>query len=466
MKQAGHKSITYRLTLLFASASTAVLLTLGLLIGNLVEHHFEEQDMEVLNGKLELTRHALEKVHSQVDLDTLPQQLDDSLVGHHGLAVVVLAPSGQTLFVTSGAEFPQTLLARNPKMESSPPIIWKSKDGVPLRGISEMIKTGIPGEKPAVVAVATDITRHEHFMSSFRFTLWFVVVLAAFITGLLGWMVAKRGLTPLHAIKRKAAAITADQLHSRLPTESIPVELVDLAETLNQMLARLEGSFRRLSDFSSDIAHELRTPVSNLLTQTQVVLSRTRTVDEYQDVLASNVEELERMAKMVADMLFLAMADNDLVIPQLESVDLRAEAEKLASFYEAVAEENGVTLTVDGRASVNGDRLMLRRAMDNLLSNAFGHTPREGFVRIQIGMADNRMATIQIENSGETIPPEHLPRLFDRFYRTDPSRKRLAGGVGLGLAITRSIIQAHGGSVTAQSTEGVSVFILQLPRRT
>jgi two-component system heavy metal sensor histidine kinase CusS len=463
VRPAGRKSITFRLTLLFASASTAVLLLLGLLIGNSVEHHFEEQDMEVLSGKMELTRHALEKVHSQSDLDALSQQLDDSLVGHHGLAVVVVAPSGQTLFVTSGAEFPQALLAQPSSMSISRPIVWKTRDGVPLRGISEMVQTGIKDSKPAVVAVATDISHHEHFMSSFRTTLWSVVVLAALITGLLGWMAVRRGLAPLHAIKQEAAAITANRLHSRLPTESIPVELMDLAETLNQMLARLEDSFRRLSDFSSDIAHELRTPVSNLLTQTQVMLSRARTIDEYQDVLASNAEELERMAKMIADMLFLAKADNDLVVPNLEAADLRAEAEGLASFYEAVAEENSVTLTVDGNATVRGDRLMLRRAMGNLLSNAFGHTPRGGYIRVRIGMTGDRMATIQVENSGETIPPEHLPRLFDRFYRTDPSRKRLADGVGLGLAITRSIIQAHGGLVSAQSVDGITVFTLRIP---
>ena len=462
MRPAGRKSITFRLTLLFASASTAVLLLLGLLIGNSVEHHFEEQDMEVLSGKMELTRHALEKVHSQSDLDALSQQLDDSLVGHHGLAVVVVAPSGQTLFVTSGAEFPQALLAQPSSMSISRPIVWKTRDGVPLRGISEMVQTGIKGEKPAVVAVATDITHHEHFMSSFRFTLWSVVVLAALITGLLGWMSARRGLAPLHAIKREAAAITADRLHSRLPTDDIPVELVDLADTLNQMLTRLEDSFQRLSDFSSDIAHELRTPVSNLLTQTQVMLSRARSIDEYQDVLASNAEELERMAKMIADMLFLAKADNDLVVPHLETVDLRVEAEGLASFYEAVAEENGVTLTVEGNATVRGDRLMLRRAMGNLLSNAFGHTPRGGYVRVRIGIDGDQVATIQVEKSGETIAPEHLPRLFDRFYRTDSSRKRLADGVGLGLAITRSIIQAHGGSISVQSTDGVTIFDLQI----
>jgi len=462
VRPAGRKSITFRLTLLFASASTAVLLLLGLLIGNSVEHHFEEQDMEVLSGKMELTRHALEKVHSQSDLNALSQQLDDSLVGHHGLAVVVVAPSGQTLFVTSGAEFPQALLAQPSSMSISRPIVWKTRDGVPLRGISEMVQTGIKGEKPAVVAVATDITHHEHFMSSFRFTLWSVVVLAALITGLLGWMAARHGLAPLHAIKREAAAITADRLHSRLPTDEIPVELVDLADTLNQMLARLEDSFQRLSDFSSDIAHELRTPVSNLLTQTQVMLSRARSIDEYQDVLASNAEELERMAKMIADMLFLAKADNDLVIPHLEDVDLRAEAEGLASFYEAVAEESGVSLTVEGNATARGDRLMLRRAMGNLLSNAFGHTPLGGYVRVRIGIDGDQIATIQVENSGETIAPEHLPRLFDRFYRTDPSRKRLADGVGLGLAITRSIIQAHGGSISVQSTDGVTIFELQI----
>ncbi|KAB2841478.1 MAG: heavy metal sensor histidine kinase, partial [Burkholderiales bacterium] len=430
--------------------------------GNSVEHHFEEKDMEVLSGKMELTRHALEKVHSQSDLNALSQQLDDSLVGHHGLAVVVVAPSGQTLFVTSGAEFPQALLAQPSSMSISRPIVWKTRDGVPLRGISEMVQTGIKGEKPAVVAVATDITHHEHFMSSFRFTLWSVVVLAALITGLLGWMAARHGLAPLHAIKREAAAITADRLHSRLPTDEIPVELVDLADTLNQMLARLEDSFQRLSDFSSDIAHELRTPVSNLLTQTQVMLSRARSIDEYQDVLASNAEELERMAKMIADMLFLAKADNDLVIPHLEDVDLRAEAEGLASFYEAVAEESGVSLTVEGNATARGDRLMLRRAMGNLLSNAFGHTPLGGYVRVRIGIDGDQIATIQVENSGETIAPEHLPRLFDRFYRTDPSRKRLADGVGLGLAITRSIIQAHGGSISVQSTDGVTIFELQI----
>ena len=462
MKPAGRQSITYRLTLLFAAVSTAVLLVLGLSIGNSVERHFEEQDMEVLSGKLELTRHALEKAYSQSDLEALPRQLDDALVGHHGLAVVVLAPSGQTLFVTSGAEFPQVLLARNPDMSTSRPMIWKSKNGVPLRGISGVVQTGIEGAMPAVVAVATDISHHEQFMRSFRVTLWSVVVLAALIAGFLGWMAVRRGLAPLHAIEREAAAITADRLHSRLATESIPVELMDLAETLNRMLARLEDSFRRLSDFSSDIAHELRTPVSNLLTQTQVMLARARTVEEYQDVLASNAEELERMAKMIADMLFLAKADNDLVVPNLEAVDLRAEAEGLASFYEAVAEENGVTLTVDGTATARGDRLMLRRAMGNLLSNAFGHTPRGGYVRVRIGIDGDQVATIQVENSGETIAPEHLPRLFDRFYRTDSSRKRLADGVGLGLAITRSIIQAHGGSISVQSTDGVTIFDLQI----
>ena len=463
MKRGRRKSITHRLTLLFASASTAVLLVLGLLIGNLVEVHFAEQDLEVLTGKLELTRRALEKVHSQSGLDALPRQMEDSLVGHHGLAVMVVAPSGQTLFATGGAEFPHALLARNMAMADLRPVVWKSKDGISYRGIAEAVQTGISGSAHAVVAVATDISHHEHFMRSFRTTLWSVVILAALITGFLGWMAVGRGLAPLLAIKQEAAVITADRLHSRLPTEAIPIELVELAETLNQMLARLQDSFRRLSGFSSDIAHELRTPVSNLLTQTQVMLSRVRTVDKYQDVLASNAEELERMARMIADMLFLAKADNDLVVPSLEAVDLRVEAEGLASYYEAVADDNGVSLTVDGSGTVRGDRLMLRRAISNLLSNALGHTPKGGYVRVQIGVQGNQTATIRVENSGRAIAAEHLPRLFDRFYRADPSRKRGADGAGLGLAITRSIVQAHGGTVAVWSADGATRFELQLP---
>ncbi len=461
MRPLGGKSITLRLTLLFATVSTTVLLLLGLLIGSLVEQHFEELDMELLDGKLELLRHTLEKVRSDRELETLPRQLGDSLVGHHGLAVIVLKPSGQILYATEGAKFPQELLARagGKSLKST---LWTDPENHHYRGISAEAPTGIEGAEPLVVAVSTDLLHHDHFMHSFRTALWTVMGLAALLTGFLGWVAARRGLAPLRDISRSAAGITANRLDQRLSAVSIPVELAEVAETLNAMLARLEESFHRLSDFSSDLAHELRTPVSNLLTQTQVTLSKVRTPDEYQDVLASNAEEFERLSRMIADMLFLAKSDNKLIVPHRERVDLAAEVSSLFEFYEAFVEEKGVSLSCSGSGAVFGDRLMLRRAVNNLLSNAVRHTPEGGRIEVRVDDSDGSNMILSVKNTGETISPEHLPRLFDRFYRVDSSRQHSGENVGLGLAITRSIAQAHGGDAFVRSEEGVTTFEIRV----
>jgi len=457
-----HKSLVSRLTLLFAALSTTVLLLLGLLIASLVERHFEELDMELLDGKLELLSHALEKVRSVPELEALPRQLDDSLVGHHGLAVLVLKPGGQPLYATEGASFPHELLA-GAGAAPPHPTLWTDAEKHPYRGLAALAATGMPGAAPVVVAVSTDMAHHEHFMRSFQTALWMVVGLAALLTGFLGWVAARRGLAPLREISRSAAGITANRLDQRLAVEAIPVELAEVAQTLNEMLARLEESFRRLSDFSSDLAHELRTPVSNLLTQTQVTLSRTRTLDEYQDVLASNAEEFERLSRTIADMLFLAKSDNELNVPHREPVDLAAEVGSLVEFYEALIDEKDITLSCVGSGVVLGDRLMLRRAVGNLLSNAVRHTPGKGRITLSLDDSCGSAVVLSVENTGETVAPEHLPRLFDRFYRVDPSRQRFGEGAGLGLAITRSIARAHGGVVSVRSANGVTRFEIRLP---
>ena len=452
----GPISITLRLTLLFVLASSAVLLALGFVIASSVDQHFVEQDMEVLTGKMALTRNTLAQLHTIDDLMHITHLMDNSLVGHHGLEVIVFAPNREVMFATANAGFPLDLVTASATKSPMQPALW-TLGGQSYRGIAAQLPTGV------IVAVATDIAHHQAFMRSFLQTLWLFVAGAAALTGFLGWAVARRGLQPLRAMRDQTQGVTAQQLSHRLPVASFPVELAELAQSLNDMLARLEEAFLRLSDFSSDIAHELRTPVSNLMTQTQVALSRARSADEYRTILESNAEEYEHMARMISDMLLLAKADNGLVVPHRETLQLATEARALFDYYDAVAEDKGLHLVLEGDAPVAADRLMLRRALGNLLSNAVRHANAGSSVRVQIS-ADADQVLIAMENQGDTIAHEFLERVFDRFFRVDPSRQRASEGTGLGLAITRSIVLAHGGSIAVTSDAGLTRFTMTLPR--
>ena len=219
-------SITARLTLLFAAVSTAVLLALGMLIGNAVERHFVEQDMDVLNGKTQLAANLLAQVRLPGDSGVLLRQLDDSLVGHHGLAVVVLDAEGKRVFATANAAFPDAMLKA--AGASAKPKAW-TQAGQPWRGIVTLLPTGDSGRSHMLVAVAVDISHHEHFMESFRQTLWLFVAIAAILVGFLGWVVVRRGLAPLQAMRRDAASVTANRLDTRLSLDAVPAELAELA---------------------------------------------------------------------------------------------------------------------------------------------------------------------------------------------------------------------------------------------
>lgn len=465
MKPLFGKSLTLRLTLLYAAASAAVLILLGVFIGQSVEQHFEEQDMEVLSGKFALARHLLERMPIEQLQSSVTKQLDDALTGHHGLAIAVFSPDRQRLYANTDIAIPPDLISPQLTSRGINPVKWRTSDGTPWRAISAPIAMAGPQKETVIVVVGTEISHHEHFMQSFRITLWIFVACATAAMGLLGWVLVRHGLSPLRHIRDEAAAITANRLHTRLPVEAIPDELASVAGALNDMLSRLEESFQRLSDFSSDLAHELRTPVSNLLTQTQVTLSRTRTADEYREILESNAEEFERLSRTISDMLFLAKADNNQIIPHKENVDLGAEIQNLIEFHEILAEEKGVVLSQSGQGQVQGDRLMLRRAVNNLLSNALRHTPTGGKVTVSVADGTDGSIELTVTNTGSAIPAEHLPRLFDRFYRADASRQRDGEGSGLGLAITQSILATHGGTISVMSTEGETRFMLRLPSR-
>jgi two-component system heavy metal sensor histidine kinase CusS len=297
-------------------------------------------------------------------------------------------------------------------------------------------------------------------MAGFRVTLWTFVAVAALLSGVLGHFAARRGLAPLQAMKREAAGITARRLSARLAVDAVPVELADLAATLNDMLARLEESFRRLSDFSSDLAHEFRTPVNTLMIEAQVTLSRPRSAGEYREALASSVEEYERLSRMIADMLFIAKADEGRIVPVAGQLELAPLVADLVEFHRLLADEKGIAVESEGEGAIRGDSLMIRRAIGNLLSNAIRHTPPGGRVAVSIRRLETGQTAVEVVNTGQAIPPEHLPRLFDRFYRADASRAGDGTHSGLGLAIVKSIVEAHGGSVTVSSSGGETRFSL------
>ena len=459
-------SLTARLTLLFAMGATVVLLGLGWLISQSIERHFEDLDREALKAKLMLAHHAIAQVASTAELTRLPELLSDAATGHHDLLMQITGADGQTVLASPNGEFSGDWRPANLVADSAQLLHW-THGGRRYRGLVSAISSSIPGAPPLQVAVALDIAHHEVFMDGLRQTLWLFVAGAAVATGLLGWFAVMRGLAPLKAMRVRAAMVCAHTLDQRLPTDAVPTELAALATTLNEMLGRLEEAFRRLSDFSSDIAHELRTPVSNLMTQTQVSLSRDRDAAGYRDILESNAEEFDRLARMIADMLFLAKADHAQAAAQTllhyERVDLEREVRELFEFYEALADEKGVRLEMSGQATAVGDRLMLRRALSNLLSNALRYTAAGGTVQVCLEVQLGR-AVLSIENPGATIAPEHLPHVFERFYRADASRQSATGeGTGLGLAITQAIVRAHRGRIAAESTDGHTCFTMELP---
>jgi two-component system heavy metal sensor histidine kinase CusS len=457
-------SLTRRLTLMFVSSATAVLLVLGFVVARSVEQHFEDLDMMVLSGKMELIQQGLEGVTSVDELTTFTHQLAWSLVGHHGLEVMMLDTDHAVMFATTHANFPPDQVSTLATQASGRPALWQQADQT-YRVIAARLPTAARDDAGQVVSLvvltATDIGHHQSYMRDFLKTLWLFVGCAAVGMALLGWVLVRRGLAPLHAMRAQAQVVTAQQLSQRLPVHSMPVELAQLAQSLNDMLGRLEVAFARLSDFSSDIAHELRTPVSNLMTQTQVVLSQPRDATEYKTTLESNAEELERMARMIADMLLLARSDNGLALPNRETVNLADETRALFDYYDALAADKGLQLSLVGQAQVQADRLMLRRAVGNLLSNAIRHAKPGSAIVVNLDQQPETVS-LSVENHGDTIAPDHLERVFDRFFRADAARQR-SEGTGLGLAIAKSIVCAHAGQIQVQSAAGITRFTITLP---
>ena len=451
-------SLTARLSLLFMLAVTAVLVLAGLSFNHLSQHHFLQLDRQTLAEKLSATRNILGQLDDLQQFDRLRPQLRTLLGAHRDITALILDAAGQPLFAEPGPLPVPAALANSTSTEVWQ---WQHHDHY-FRGLSAAVT--VPADNaPLRVILLLDSTPHMHFFSAVQRWFWMALVLSALFSAGLGWLVARRGLLPLRQVTAVAASISAASLQERIPLAAVPLELQQLAASFNAMLARLDDAFMRLSNFSADIAHELRTPLSNLMTQTEVVLAQPRDSEAYQETLYANLDDCKRMARMIDDMLFLAKADNGLIVLEQQPVALDVEVEKLFEYYRLLADERGISLQLHGHAVVRGDVLMLHRALSNLLSNALRYTPAGASIQVELEQNANGSA-LRLSNPGPTIADEHLERLFDRFYRADPARREGSPhNAGLGLAITRSIIHAHQGQIHCTSVAGKTTFCVQFP---
>lgn len=454
-------SIAWRITWLFTLLAAAIFVSVALVIHASVGHHFEGQDRKLWEGKLELIAHILKDWKSADDNTRVHRLLSDAMVGHHSLLVRVQDVSSGFAFTSGHAEIP---IDQPPRQDVRSglfePIEWNGANAS-FRGVVTRAPTGMTGHE-MVVHLASDTSHHENFLMSFDYQLTLICGVALLLMAGLARLATKRGLQPIRVMASVAESISAQRLQERLPATQTPEELRPLAQAFNGMLDRLSDSLQRLTDFSSDLAHELRTPISNLMMQTQVCLSKPRSAEQYREILYSNLEEYEHLARMIAEMLFLAKADHGLIIPNREIINLSEEVGALLEYYEALASERAVRLEQHGAGTIQGDRLMIRRALGNLIANAIRYTPQGGAIRVTTRSSVHGIS-ITVENPGPTIPSDQIVRLFDRFFRGNASRQRADEGVGLGLAICQSIVRAHGGDVSVASFDGMTRFVMQFP---
>ena len=330
-----------------------------------------------------------------------------------------------------------------------------SPSGQPFLSLIIRVPGRDANEPSYYMQVAMDRGHDEYLLARYRERLWFVLSVALVLCSLVGYLIARAGMRPIENIGETAERIRSTTLHERIVVDGLPAELSGLAETFNNMLDRLEESFQRVSHFSDDVAHELRTPVNNLRGEIEVALSRARSSEDYREILGSCLEECQRISRLIQSLLFLARMESAADGLQVESVDVGEELAKVRDFYGAAAAEAGVDLRVSmkGEPSARVDRTLFQQAVGNLVSNAIAHTPAGGIVEIRAS-GDARGLTLNVIDTGCGIAANHLPHVFDRFYRVDQARSGSGHHVGLGLAVVKSVIGRHGGHVKIESEIG------------
>ncbi len=445
-------SIIGRLTFLYALSAFGMLVLSTVFLYRVLGNNLESDNNIVLADEIRVLRLILhERPNSQEALE--------EEVKFEGAAspyfIRILDEGGQILMETphmadiiAASLFPDPIGVRQ---EPRRGVKWRSHNGRLYILMSAWAEVGHPSRKQRLLQVAMDVSQDDALIANYRRKLLIVLLLGVLFSATAGVMVARQGMRPLEEITKVAQRITATQLHERISPARWPKELTALAIAFDEMLNRLENSFNQLSQFSADLAHELRTPINNLMGEAEVALSRTRTLDEYRHILESSLEECGRLSRMIDSLLFLARAESRDTQIKRSPLNAFKEIKAVQEFHESVAEEQGVEVTCQGNALLNADPILFRRVVSNLLSNALQYTTRGGKVIISIKQTDNECVEVSVSDTGSGIAPEHLPRIFDRFYRADPARSQYPQGAGLGLAIVKSIMDLHGGTVAIES---------------
>ncbi|MGU7857092.1 heavy metal sensor histidine kinase [Burkholderia orbicola] len=459
-------SLLRRLTLAFAAVAALVFaLTGAYLYRSLSAELTRRDDIEIsakLNQFLQLARASGSTAALRAD----PAVFHDVLLSHPGVYLGIYDAQHRPLVEHSdeaGNTLASVISASHPAGSADGPFTCAP----PGIGTSRCVyaRETLPSGEAIQVALARTATDRQSLLESYRVDIWLAAAVGALLVGALGYAVASRGLRPVESLGRQTSRIEAHNLNARLDARGGPVELRELATSVNRMLDRLERAFVRLSQFSSDLAHDMRTPLANVISSSQITLSRARTTDEYEALIESNIEECERLQRMIENMLFLARTDNARQHLKTAELDAGSELRRLASYFHALADEAGVRIYVRGEAPVVADATLFRRAVSNLASNALEHAQAASTIELAVS-TQRGYAVVEVTNRGVAIPPEQVERIFERFYRIDSSRHGAARNAGLGLAIVKSIMELHRGKVEVASRDGRTTFALYFPRGT
>ncbi|MFC1236703.1 heavy metal sensor histidine kinase [Vibrio sp. F74] len=440
-------SMKKQLVQMFVVTTVLVYFSLAAILHYAIDRHFYNQDYAHLLSKFNsITKEELHR----------PQTLLSAVVNNP--TYLWLIKDRKVLNQNSNIAFPdKQLLLTNPRLITSEHAIEWSADSLNIRAFA------FPVDGNYSLVMGISINHHKAFFSEFRLILFWSMGMMLVISTLYSIIIVRKGLRPISTLNSHIKQIAPNQLGIRIPLSELPVELYELAITHNKMLDRLETGFARLSEFSSDIAHELRTPLSNISTQNQVILSANRNNEEYKDTIESNLEELSRIIKTINDVLYIAKAENLLIHRSDEWLSVENEIERIVNYFEILGEEQELTLDISGKARVFMDKNMFERTINNLLSNAIRHADVGSKINVDIQSHIDRVL-ITVGNFGETIPPSAILHLFDRFYRQDKSRQHTCSvGAGLGLSITQSIVHAYHGTIFVRSEQGFTSFTIQYP---